>query len=137
LCCCWLNNRIELSRVDVFLQDLILVAFHSKRFEIFQRDVVRQASDLSQVEKMDVVTIGLQPATSVVEWVLEQDLIFRTAIARILTSTNYSVNQLFHSLAVGHTDKSTFNFRYLKNRRQRKLSMSQQIRFSMWHLHRK
>ncbi|XP_046636288.1 location of vulva defective 1-like isoform X1 [Daphnia pulicaria] len=56
-----------------------------------KRDVVRQASDLSQVEKMDVVTIGLQPATSVVEWVLEQDLTFRTAIARILTSTNYSI----------------------------------------------
>jgi hypothetical protein len=51
---------------------------------------------LSKEEKMDVVSIALQPATSVVEWLLEQDLAFRTAIAKILTATNFSVNKLVH-----------------------------------------
>jgi hypothetical protein len=49
---------------------------------------------LSKEEKMDVVSIALQPATSVVEWLLEQDLAFRTAIATILTSSNFSVNTI-------------------------------------------
>ncbi|XP_057373335.1 mucin-2-like isoform X2 [Daphnia carinata] len=56
-----------------------------------RRDAVRLASNLSTREKMDVVSISFQPASSVVEWLLSQDLPFRKAIAKILSSTNFTI----------------------------------------------
>ncbi|KAI9556552.1 hypothetical protein GHT06_016342 [Daphnia sinensis] len=55
------------------------------------RDAVRLASNLSTREKMDVVSISFQPASSVVEWLLSQDTTFRKAIAKILSSTNFTI----------------------------------------------
>ena len=52
--------------------------------------MAKQASELTHDEKLDVVTIGLLPASSVVEWLLVQDIHFRTAIAKVLTSTIFS-----------------------------------------------
>ena len=53
--------------------------------------MAKQASELTQDEKLDVVTLGLLPISSVVEWLLVQDIHFRTAIAKVLTSTNFTV----------------------------------------------
>lgn len=87
----FVSNRCSQSSVSLFAC-FFCTCFLVENVNLYlQRDAVRLASNLSTREKMDVVSISFQPASSVVEWLLTQDLPFRKAIAKILTSTNFTV----------------------------------------------
>lgn len=54
---------------------------------------MRRAQDLSSDEELDVVSIGLRPPVSVVEWLLESDLLFRSSVAKVLTDAGFQVSR--------------------------------------------
>lgn len=59
---------------------------------------VKLVTELTTDEKSDVVTVGLQPVSSVIGWILQSENRFRSTIAAILSATNFTVTviKLWH-----------------------------------------
>lgn len=53
---------------------------------------MKKAEDLSPHDELDVVSIGFRPSTSVIEWILGSDSLFRSTISNILSNTGLHVS---------------------------------------------